>query len=102
MFFICVCPCAVFRNSLGCDKIFVHRSNKLYSFFKTIYEAGPGELPEVFSNYRSFLVLQTNVRAIQNSQYITTCIFTNLAVKYFFGSFFEFISPLQIKNCMIY
>ncbi|XP_064394780.1 5'-3' exoribonuclease 2-like [Halichondria panicea] len=34
------------RNSRGCNKIFVHRCNKLYPFFKTLYEAGPEELPE--------------------------------------------------------
>ena len=39
--------CLVFRNSRGSDKIFVYRYNRLYPFFKTLYEAGSGELPEV-------------------------------------------------------
>ena len=30
--------CAASRNSLGCDYIFIHKCNKLYSFAHVLYE----------------------------------------------------------------
>lgn len=37
---MCVCFVLDFRNSLGYDHIFLHKSSKLYQFVHTLYEDG--------------------------------------------------------------